>query len=68
MRGDVREPQHPDLQPDAGDDRICRLESRSSGVAKAAAMGLGTKGLMEDMGVGVEVQVNTVSSAAQRRA
>ena len=34
-------------------------------IVKAAAMGLGMKGLMEDLGVGVEVQVNTDSSAAK---
>ena len=40
-------------------------ESEFYGIAKAAAMGLGTKGLMEDLGVGVEAQVNTDSSAAK---
>ena len=34
-------------------------ESEFYGIVKAAAMGLGMKGLMEDLGVGVEVQVNT---------
>ncbi len=33
-------------------------ESEFYGIVKAAAMGLGMKGLMEDLGVGVEVQVN----------
>ncbi len=33
-------------------------------IAKAAAMGLGTQGLMEDLEVGVRVQVNTDSGAA----
>ncbi len=36
------------------------------GIAKAAAVGLGRRGLMEDPGVGVEAQVNTDSSAAKR--
>ena len=40
-------------------------ESDFYGIAKAAAMGLGMKGMMEDPGVGVEVQVNTDSSAAK---
>ena len=40
-------------------------ESEFYGIAKAAAMGLGMKGLMVDFGVGVEVQVNTDSSAAK---
>ena len=40
-------------------------ESEFYWIAKAAAMGLGTKGLMEDSGVGVEAQVNTDSSAAK---
>ena len=35
------------------------------GIVKAAAMGLGMQGLMEDLGVEVEVQVNTDSSAAK---
>ncbi len=39
-------------------------ESGFYGVVKAAAIGLGMKGLMEDLGVEVEVQVNTDSSAA----
>ena len=34
-------------------------------IVKAAAMGLGMRGLLEDLGVGVEVQVNTDSSAAK---
>ncbi len=40
-------------------------ESEFYGIAKAAAMGLGTKGLMEDLGVGVEAQANTDPSAAK---
>ena len=40
-------------------------ESEFYGIVKAAAMGPGMKGLMEDLGVGVEVQVNTDSSAAK---
>ncbi len=40
-------------------------ESEFCGIVKAAAMGLGMKGLMEDLGVGVKVQVNTDSSAAK---
>ena len=41
-------------------------ESEFYGIVKAAAaMGLGMKVLMEDLGVGVEVQVNTDSSAAK---
>ncbi len=39
-------------------------ESEFYGIVKAA-MGLGVKGLMEDLRVGVEVQVNTDSSAAK---
>ena len=40
-------------------------ESEFYGVVKAAAMGIGMKGLMEDLGVEVEAQVNTDSSAAK---
>ena len=40
-------------------------ESEFYGIVKAAAMGLGMKGLMEDLGVEVEVQVNTDSSTAK---
>ena len=40
-------------------------ESEFYGIVKAAAMGLGMKGLMENLGVSVEVQVNTDSSAAK---
>ena len=40
-------------------------ESEFYGFVKAAAMGLGMKGLMEDLGVEVDVQVNTDSSAAK---
>ena len=41
-------------------------ESEFYGIVKAAAMGFGMKGLLEDLGVEVEVQVNTDSSAAKR--
>ncbi len=40
-------------------------ESELHGIAKDAAMGLGVKGLMEDLGVGVEMRLNTDSSAAK---
>ena len=40
-------------------------ESEFYGIVKAAAMGLGMRGLMEDLGLSVEVQVNTDSSAAK---
>ena len=40
-------------------------ESEFYGIVKAATMGLGMKGLMEDLGVEVEVQANTDSSAAK---
>jgi hypothetical protein len=40
-------------------------ESEFYGIVKAAMMGLGMKGLLEDLGVSVEVQVNTDSSAAK---
>ena len=40
-------------------------ESEFYGIVKAATMGLGMKGLMEDLGVKVGVQVNTDSSAAK---
>jgi hypothetical protein len=40
-------------------------ESEFYGIVKAAAMGLGMKGLMADLGIEVEVQVNTDSSAAK---
>ncbi len=42
-------------------------ESEFYGIVKAAAMGLGVKALMEDLGVEVEVlvQVNAGSSAAE---
>ncbi len=57
---------HQDPEPEAGDD--CSIvgseESEFYGIAKAAATGLGVKGLMEDLGDGVEAQVNTDSSAA----
>ncbi len=39
-------------------------ESEFYGIVKPAAMGLGMKGLMEDLGIEAEVQVNTDSSAA----
>ncbi len=39
-------------------------ESEFYGIMEAAAMGLGMKGLMEGLGVGVEVQLNIDSSAA----
>ncbi len=39
-------------------------ESEWYGIAKAARMGLGMKGLLKDLGVEVGVQVNTDSSAA----
>ncbi len=39
-------------------------ESEFYGHVKAMALGPGMKGLREDLGVGVEVQVNTDSSAA----
>ncbi len=44
---------------------LASVESEFYRIAKAAAMGLGMKGLMEDLGVEVEVQVNTDSSAAK---
>ncbi len=40
-------------------------ESKFYGIAKAVTTGLGVKGLMEDLCVGVEVQVNADSSAAK---
>ncbi len=40
-------------------------ESEFYAIVKAATMGLGMNGLMEDLGVEVEVQVNTDSSAAK---
>ncbi len=40
-------------------------ESEFYGIVKAATMGLGMKGLFADLGVKVEVQVNTDSSAAK---
>ena len=40
-------------------------ESEFYGIVKAATQGLGAKGLFEDLGVTVEVQVNTDSSAAK---
>ncbi len=40
-------------------------ESEFHGVLKAPTMVPGMKGLMEDLGFGVEVQVNTASSAAK---
>ncbi len=42
----------------SGEPELCEI-------VKAATMGLGVKGLMEDLGVKVEVQVNTDSSAAK---
>ena len=40
-------------------------ESEFYGIVKAATQGLGAKGLFEDLGVTVEVQVNTDSNAAK---
>jgi hypothetical protein len=40
-------------------------ESEFYGIVKAAAMGLGMRGLMEDLGMTVEIHVNTDSSAAK---
>ena len=40
-------------------------ESEFYGIAKAAAMGLGMKGMMEDLEMSVEIRVNTDSSAAK---
>ncbi len=40
-------------------------ESEFYGIVKAAAIGLGMKGLLEDLGVGAGVQVNTDSCAAK---
>ncbi len=40
-------------------------ESEFYGIVKAATMGLGMRGLMEDVGMTVEVQANTDSSAAK---
>ncbi len=40
-------------------------ESEFYGIVKVATMGLGMKGLMADLGLGVEVQVNTGSSAGK---
>ena len=40
-------------------------ETEFYGIVKAAAMGLGMRGLMEDLGMTVEIQVNTDSSAAK---
>ncbi len=43
-------------------------ESEFDGIFNAAAMGLGMKGLMEDLGVEVGAQANTDSSAAKSMA
>ncbi len=40
-------------------------ESEFYGIVKAATMGMGIKGLLEDLGLDVEIQVNTGSSAAR---
>ncbi len=40
-------------------------ESEFCGIVKAATMDLGMKGLMADLGLEVEVQINTDSSAAK---
>ncbi len=63
-RSDVREPLRQKLQSDTGDDRfviwrVGVLQGREGG-----GDGL-RQGLMEDLGVGVENQVNTDSSAAK---
>ncbi len=42
-------------------------ESEFYGIAKAAAMGLGTKGLMKDLGVVVEEHANTDTRRAKSR-
>ena len=41
-------------------------ESEFTGIVKAATMGLGMKGLMADLGLKAEVQVNMDSSAVRR--
>ncbi len=41
------------------------VESECCGIAKAATMGLGTKGLMEDLGSGVGAQANADSRAVK---
>ncbi len=64
-RGDVREPLRQDRQPDAGDDRFVVWRVGVLRDREGAAMGPGVKGLMEDFGVGVEVQVSIDSSAAK---
>ncbi len=40
-------------------------ESEIHGIAKVATMGLGMKGLLDDTGIKVKVQVNTDPSAAK---
>ncbi len=44
---------------------LCSGEPEFYGIAKANKIGLGLKGLMEDLGVEMEVQVNTDVSAAK---
>ena len=65
-RGHVREPLHQDLQPDAGDDRLVVWRVGVLRDREGGGDGSRHECLMEDLGVGVEVQVNTDSSAAKK--
>ncbi len=56
-----------DVQPDAGDNRFIFWEVGSEfyGIVRAATMGIGIKSTFKELGLEVEVQVNTDSSAAR---
>ncbi len=55
-----------DVQPDAGDDRFIFWGSELYVIAKSATMGIGIKSIFKDLGLEVEIQVTTDSSAARR--
>ena len=42
-------------------------ESEFYGIVKAATMGIGIKSMFKDLGLEVEIQANTASSAARNR-
>ncbi len=54
-------------QSNAGDDRTALSSGGSEfdGIVRAITMGLGAKGLLEDVDLNVEVQVDTDPSSAE---
>ncbi len=57
-----------DLQSNIGHESLIVWRAGVLGIVKAATMWLGMKGLLDDLGVKVKVQVNTDSSAAKSMA